>query len=153
MLRAVEHLKPSRLRARLRRSPANGPADVQNPPRLVLRFAVSTAVLLSLGAFVILIFVRQHAITRGQRTRFQVVGSDSYSLQWDSAGTWVTIRGPMRLEKEVVLTSTGGNLIFQPRGIVSPASTLTISDPVNPEHRLVITVPITGLVRIRAGGG
>lgn len=97
--------------------------------------------------------VRQQAITRGQRTRFQVVGSDSYSLQWDSAGTWVTIRGPMRLEKEVVLTSTGGNLIFQPRGIVSPASTLTISDPVNPEHRLVITVPITGLVRIRAGGG
>jgi len=66
MLRAVEHLKPSRLRARLRRSPANGPTDVQNPPRLVLRFAVSTAVLLSLGAFVILIFVRQHAITQAE---------------------------------------------------------------------------------------
>jgi len=66
MLRAVEHLKPSRLRARLTRSPAKGATDVQKPPRLVLRFAVSSAVLLSLGAFVILIFVRQHAITQAE---------------------------------------------------------------------------------------
>jgi diguanylate cyclase (GGDEF)-like protein len=41
-------------------------AGVPRPPRLVLRFAVSTAVLLSLGAFVILIFVRQHAIAQAE---------------------------------------------------------------------------------------
>jgi diguanylate cyclase (GGDEF)-like protein len=39
---------------------------VQKPPRLVLRFAVSTAVLLAIGAFVILIFVRQHAISQAE---------------------------------------------------------------------------------------
>jgi diguanylate cyclase (GGDEF)-like protein len=48
------------------RSSAKSPADMQEPPRLVLRFAVSTALLLSLGAFVILIFVRQHAITQAE---------------------------------------------------------------------------------------
>ncbi|MFL5950043.1 MAG: diguanylate cyclase domain-containing protein, partial [Gaiellaceae bacterium] len=42
------------------------PAGVQRPPRLVLRFAVSTAVLLAIGAFVILIFVRQHAISQAE---------------------------------------------------------------------------------------
>jgi prepilin-type N-terminal cleavage/methylation domain-containing protein len=97
--------------------------------------------------------VRQQAITRGRRTRFQVIGSDSYALQWDSAGTWTTLRGPLRLEPDVRLSSTGGDLIFQPRGIVSPASTLTVTDPASSTHRLEITVPITGLVRIRAGGG
>ena len=39
---------------------------MQRPPRLVLRFAVSTAVLLSIGAFVILVFVRQHAISQAE---------------------------------------------------------------------------------------
>jgi diguanylate cyclase (GGDEF)-like protein len=39
---------------------------VQKPPRLVLRFAVSTAVLLAIGAFVILVFVRQHAISQAE---------------------------------------------------------------------------------------
>jgi len=39
---------------------------VQRPPRLILRFAVSTAVLLSIGAFAILIFVRQHAISQAE---------------------------------------------------------------------------------------
>jgi diguanylate cyclase (GGDEF)-like protein len=53
------------LRRRLTRSGAN-PSGVQRPPRLVLRFALSTAVLLSLGAFVILIFVRQHAIQQAE---------------------------------------------------------------------------------------
>jgi diguanylate cyclase (GGDEF)-like protein len=48
------------------RSSAKSPADMQEPPRLVLRFAVSTALLLSLGAFIILIFVRQHAITQAE---------------------------------------------------------------------------------------
>jgi diguanylate cyclase (GGDEF)-like protein len=47
------------------RKPTN-PSGVQRPPRLVLRFAVSTAVLLSIGAFVILIFVRQHAISQAE---------------------------------------------------------------------------------------
>ena len=42
------------------------PAGVPRPPRLVLRFAVSTALLLSVGAFVILIFVRQHAISQAE---------------------------------------------------------------------------------------
>jgi diguanylate cyclase (GGDEF)-like protein len=65
-MRAVGNLKPSLPRARLTRSSAKGPEDVQQPPRLVLRFAVSTALLLSLGAFVILIFVRQHAITQAE---------------------------------------------------------------------------------------
>jgi diguanylate cyclase (GGDEF)-like protein len=61
MMRAVEKLKPSLLRGRTKK-----PSDVQQPPRLILRFALSTAVLLSLGAFVILIFVRQHAITQAE---------------------------------------------------------------------------------------
>jgi diguanylate cyclase len=55
------------------------PSVVQNPPRLILRFAVMTAALLALGAFVILIFVRQHAISQAEssavlHSRF-VVGS------------------------------------------------------------------------------
>jgi diguanylate cyclase (GGDEF)-like protein len=50
---------------RLRRSRTT-PAGVPRPPRLVLRFAVSTAVLLAIGAFVILIFVRQHAISQAE---------------------------------------------------------------------------------------
>jgi diguanylate cyclase (GGDEF)-like protein len=56
----------SRLRRRLGRSRSKESAGAPKPPRLVLRFAVSTAVLLSLGAFVILIFVRQHAITQAE---------------------------------------------------------------------------------------
>ncbi len=92
---------------------------------------------------------RQQAVTRGRRVRFQVVGSDSYTLQWDSLGTWRTIRGPLRLKRDVTLVSTGGTLTFQPRGTVSPLSTLTVADANDPEHDLAITVPITGLVRIR----
>jgi diguanylate cyclase (GGDEF)-like protein len=56
----------SRLRRQLRGSRPKAPAGVPKPPRLVLRFAVSTAVLLSIGAFVILIFVRQHAISQAE---------------------------------------------------------------------------------------
>jgi diguanylate cyclase (GGDEF)-like protein len=50
---------------RLSRSRPN-PSGVQRPPRLILRFAVSTAVLLAIGAFVILVFVRQHAISQAE---------------------------------------------------------------------------------------
>jgi len=50
---------------RLKKSRTN-PSGVQRPPRLILRFAVSTAVLLAIGAFVILIFVRQHAIAQAE---------------------------------------------------------------------------------------
>ncbi len=39
---------------------------MQRPPRLVLRFAVSTAVLLAIGALVIISFVRQHAISQAE---------------------------------------------------------------------------------------
>lgn len=92
--------------------------------------------------------VRQQAITRGTRTRFQVVAGNAYMLQWEDAGTWRTIRGPIQLEEKTQLTSTGGTLTFQPRGTVSPMSTLRISDVERPEHQLIITVPITGLVRI-----
>jgi diguanylate cyclase (GGDEF)-like protein len=53
-------------RAGFKRASAKSPSDVQKPPRLVLRFAVSTAVLLALGAFAILIFVRQHAISQAE---------------------------------------------------------------------------------------
>jgi diguanylate cyclase (GGDEF)-like protein len=56
----------SPLRDRLSGSAAKDSGAVQKPPRLLLRFAVSTAVLLSLGAFVILIFVRQHAIAQAE---------------------------------------------------------------------------------------
>ena len=55
----------SSLVGRLKKS-RTSPSGVQRPPRLVLRFAVSTAVLLSLGAFVILTFVRQHAISQAE---------------------------------------------------------------------------------------
>src|SRR6478736_10368639 len=57
--------KRSGLLGRLKRSRSN-PSGVQRPPRLVLRFAVSTAVLLAIGAFVILVFVRQHAISQAE---------------------------------------------------------------------------------------
>jgi diguanylate cyclase (GGDEF)-like protein len=52
--------------AGFKRAFAKSPSDAQKPPRLVLRFAVSTAVLLALGAFAILIFVRQHAISQAE---------------------------------------------------------------------------------------
>jgi diguanylate cyclase (GGDEF)-like protein len=42
------------------------PSGVQRPPRLVLRFALSTAVLLSLAAFLIVLFVRQHAVSQSE---------------------------------------------------------------------------------------
>jgi len=57
--------KRTSLFRRLSRSRTN-PSGAQRPPRLVLRFAVSTAVLLAIGAFVILIFVRQHAISQAE---------------------------------------------------------------------------------------
>jgi diguanylate cyclase (GGDEF)-like protein len=50
----------------LRRRTRTNAARVQRPPRLVLRFAISSAALLALGAFVILIFVRQHAISQAE---------------------------------------------------------------------------------------
>jgi diguanylate cyclase (GGDEF)-like protein len=53
---------PAAIRNRFR---ANS-SGAQRPPRLVLRFAVSTAVLLSLGAFVIVGFVRQHAVSQAE---------------------------------------------------------------------------------------
>jgi len=56
----------SPLRDRLSGSAGNDSGTAQKPPRLLLRFAVSTAVLLSLGAFIILIFVRQHAIAQAE---------------------------------------------------------------------------------------
>jgi prepilin-type N-terminal cleavage/methylation domain-containing protein len=96
--------------------------------------------------------VRQQAIARGCRTRFQVVGTDGYTLEWEDDGVWRTIRGPLRLEPGVQLASSAGDMVFQPRGTVSPLSTITVSDVEHPEHSLSLTVPITGLVRIRAGG-
>lgn len=96
---------------------------------------------------------RQQAVMRGRRTRFQLTTPTSYTLQWDDAGTWTTIRGPIGLEAGVQASSSGGTLTFQPRGTVSPLSTITISSISDPQHRMVITVPITGLVRIREGGG
>jgi hypothetical protein len=50
------------------------------------------------------------------------------------------------------LTSSGGTLTFLPRGTVSPLSTVTVTDPTSPEHSVVLTVPITGLVRAHGGG-
>src|SRR5205814_6809344 len=46
--------------------PRTTPSGAQRPPRLILRFARSTAGLLAIGAFVILIFVRQHAISQAE---------------------------------------------------------------------------------------
>ena len=65
-MKPAARIKTTLLRARLPRSAKKNLADIPRPPRLVLRFAVSTAVLLSLGAFVILIFVRQHAISQAE---------------------------------------------------------------------------------------
>jgi diguanylate cyclase (GGDEF)-like protein len=56
----------STLKRLLRRTSRTNPSGVQRPPRLVLRFAVSSALLLALGAFVILVFVRQHAISQAE---------------------------------------------------------------------------------------
>jgi diguanylate cyclase (GGDEF)-like protein len=55
-----------RIPAAIRKRSRTSPSGVQSPPRLVLRFAVSTAVLLAIGAFVILVFVRQHAISQAE---------------------------------------------------------------------------------------
>jgi type II secretory pathway pseudopilin PulG len=95
---------------------------------------------------------RQQAVTRGRRVRFQVVGADSYRLQWEDGVVWRTIRGPIRLEGGMTLASTGGDLTFLPRGTVSPLSTVTITDPQRPDYPVVLTVPITGLIRARQGG-
>jgi Tfp pilus assembly protein FimT len=95
---------------------------------------------------------RQQAVTRGRRVRFQIVGADSYRLQWEDAGVWKTIRGPIRLEGGMTLTSSGGDLTFLPRGTVAPLSTVTVTDPQRPDHPVVMTVPITGLIRARQGG-
>ena len=66
MLVAARKLMLSPLRDRLSASATKDSGTAQKPPRLLLRFAVSTAALLSLGAFIILIFVRQHAIAQAQ---------------------------------------------------------------------------------------
>ena len=95
---------------------------------------------------------RQQAVTRGRRVRFQVVGTDSYRLQWENAGVWTTIRGPIKLEGGMTLTSSGGDLTFLPRGTVTPLSTVTVTDPTRPDHPVVMTIPITGLIRARQGG-
>jgi prepilin-type N-terminal cleavage/methylation domain-containing protein len=95
---------------------------------------------------------RQQAVTRGRRVRFQVVGTDSYRLQWEDAGVWKTIRGPIQLEGGMTLTSSGGDLTFLPRGTVTPLSTVTVTDPQRPDHPVVMTIPITGLIRARQGG-
>jgi prepilin-type N-terminal cleavage/methylation domain-containing protein len=94
---------------------------------------------------------RQQAVTRGRRVRFQVVGADSYTLQWEDGAQWRTIRGPIRLEGGMGLTSSGGTLTFLPRGTVTPLSTITVSDPQRADHPVVLTVPITGLIRARQG--
>jgi prepilin-type N-terminal cleavage/methylation domain-containing protein len=96
---------------------------------------------------------RQQAITRGRRVRFQVVAGDSYTLQWEDGTIWRTIRGPIPLEGGAELTSSGGDLTFLPRGTVSPLSTITVSDSENPDHPMVLTIPITGLIRVQQGGG
>jgi len=62
---AASIAKRVQLPRRLRRARTNVPG-VQRPPRLILRFALSTAVLLSIGAFVILLFVREHAISQAE---------------------------------------------------------------------------------------
>jgi diguanylate cyclase (GGDEF)-like protein len=62
---AAGRAKRQPLLGRLSRSRRN-PSGVQRPPRLVLRFAVLTAVLLAIGAFVIILFVRQHAISQAE---------------------------------------------------------------------------------------
>jgi type IV fimbrial biogenesis protein FimT len=95
--------------------------------------------------------LRQEAIKRGTRTRFQVVGSDSYTLQWEDGASWRTIRGPIRLESGTGLTSTGGDLTYRPNGTVSPLSTLTVSDVTKPERHFDLDVTVTGLVRIQQG--
>lgn len=96
---------------------------------------------------------RQQAVMRGRRTRFRLTTPTSYTLQWDNGGVWTTIRGPISLEPGVQAASSGGDLTFQPRGTVTPLSTITITSIPDPQHRMVITIPITGLVRIREGGG
>jgi Tfp pilus assembly protein FimT len=96
---------------------------------------------------------RQQAVMRGRRTRFELTTPTSYKLLWDNGGVWTTIRGPIALDPGVQAASSGGALTFQPRGTVTPLSTITISSIQDPQHRMVITIPITGLVRIREGGG
>jgi hypothetical protein len=94
---------------------------------------------------------RQQAVARGRRVRFQVVGADGYQLQWEDGAGWRTIRGPIRLEDGMALSSSGGDLTFLPRGTVTPLSTVRVTDPRRPQHPVVFTVAITGLVRAREG--
>ena len=105
-MRAAATTPGKRLLHRLKPTRTNSPA-VQRPPRLVLRFAVSTAVLLSIGAFVILIFVRQHAISQAEsaavfHSRFVVrsvlgdrlrPGDFSSTLTNDRAGALDSVAG------------------------------------------------------------
>src|SRR5881392_3068845 len=93
----------SSLVGRLKRSRTN-PSGAPRPPRLILRFAVSTAVLLAIGAFVILIFVRQHAISQAENaavfhSRFVVRSVLGDRLRPDD------FSGPVGLDRTAMLDS------------------------------------------------
>jgi diguanylate cyclase (GGDEF)-like protein len=120
---------------RLGRSSVKDSAGAQRPPRLVLRFAVSTAVLLSLGAFVILIFVRQHAITQAEsaavyHSRFVVRSVLGERLEpSDFSGPVGTQRSDVLgrlMNRDVLVGDTLGMALYGRDGRVTYASDPTL---------------------------
>ena len=135
------HAAASRLKHFLLPKRAQTPTSaVQRPPRLVLRFAVSSALLLALGAFAILIFVRQHAIAQAENaavfhSRFvvrSVLGgrlrpSDfSRPLSHDRTGALDSVA-----EADVLYGDTLALELYRPDGRVTYATS----------HRLIGTTP------------
>jgi diguanylate cyclase (GGDEF)-like protein len=117
-------------------------AGVPRPPRLVLRFAVSTAVLLSLGAFVILIFVRQHAISQAEsasvfHTRFvlrSVVGEEltpsDFAKPLDERRAGALNR---LMNRDVLVGDTLGAVLYGRDGRVTYASDSTLVGTTPPD--------------------
>jgi diguanylate cyclase (GGDEF)-like protein len=148
-------LKAALQRARFNRPSAQNSTEVQNPPRLVLRFAVSTAVLLALGAFAILIFVRQHAISQAEsasvfHARFvtrsvlgeRLVPSDfAAAVSKDRATALDRV-----INRDVLVGDSLGLILYGPDGRVTYASDATLIGTV-PRDALTARASLDGIVR------
>jgi diguanylate cyclase (GGDEF)-like protein len=133
-------LKAALVRARFKRPSVQNSPEVPKPPRLVLRFAVSTAVLLALGAFAILIFVRQHAISQAEsagvfHARFvtrSVLGERLVPSDFAAAVSRHRATALDRvIYRDVLVGDSFGLVLYGPDGRVTYAS----------DHALIGTVP------------
>jgi diguanylate cyclase (GGDEF)-like protein len=124
---------------------------IQQPPRLIFRFALSTAVLLSVGAFVILIFVRQHAIAQAEsasvfHARYvvrAVVGERLHPSDFDRIPTKRTELLDKLMRRDVLVGDSLAVALFSRDGRVTYAN----------DHSIVGTVPPDAVHARAALGG